>query len=46
MTTEFDIDTPADLELLGGSEEEEIEPGQEDEAEEEAGRVRRRRAGA
>lgn len=34
MTTEFDIDTPADLELLGGSEEEEIEPGQEDEAEE------------
>jgi len=35
MTTEFDIDTPADLELLGGSEEEEIEPGQEDEAAEE-----------
>lgn len=35
MTTEFDIDTPADLELLGGREEEEIEPGQENEAKEE-----------
>jgi len=35
MTTEFDIDTPADLELLGGSEEEKIEPGQENEAKEE-----------
>jgi hypothetical protein len=35
MTTEFDIDTPADLELLGGSEEEEIDPGQEEEAAEE-----------
>jgi hypothetical protein len=35
MTTEFDIDTPADLELLGGSEEEEIDPEQQNEAEEE-----------
>lgn len=35
MTTEFDIDTPADFELLGGSEEEEIESAQEDEAAEE-----------
>ena len=35
MTTEFDIDTPADLELLGGSEEEKIDPGQQNEAEEE-----------